>query len=59
MSDGLAEEVAERDLHQHLEKFEYVFEVTAGKGREHYMQRAALEFPTLTRVQIDLLDRFV
>ena len=29
----------------HVEKFDYVFEVTAGKGREQYMQRAYLEFP--------------
>jgi len=31
----------------------------SGKGREQYMQRCHLEFPKLTRVDIDLLVRYV
>lgn len=34
ISDDLIEEITERKLMADLEKFEYIFEVTAGKGRE-------------------------
>ena len=42
-----------------IDKFDYIFDVTSGKGREQYMQRASLEFPNLSKVDLDLLDRFV
>ena len=34
ISDDLIEEITERKLMADLEKFEYILEVTAGKGRE-------------------------
>jgi len=45
MADELFEELQIRNLSQHIEKFEYIFELTSGKGRESYMHRAHLEFP--------------
>lgn len=37
MSDGQYEELQLRNLVQHIEKFEYIFEMTSGKGREIYI----------------------
>jgi hypothetical protein len=45
LPDGLYEDVQIRNLTTHIEKFEYIFELTSGKGRESYMHRAHLEFP--------------
>lgn len=59
LPEDLYEEIQIRNLTQHIEKFEYVFDLTSGKGRESYMHRAHLEFPQLTRVDIDRLDKYV
>lgn len=59
MPEDLFEDLQLRNLAQHIERFEYIFELTAGKGRESYMHRAHLEFPQLTRVDIDKLDKYV
>ncbi len=45
MPEELYEDLQIRNLAQHIEKFEYIFELTSGKGRESYMHRANLEFP--------------
>ena len=59
LSENLMDEINYRNLNSHIEKFEYIFELTSGKGREQYMQRAVLEFPKISRQDIDVLDRYV
>lgn len=39
LSDNSTEDLQLRNLTEHIDKFEYVFEMLGGKGREQYMQR--------------------
>lgn len=59
LPDQLQEDLELRNLQQHLDKFEYIYEICQGKGREQYMQRLHLEFKSLSRVDLDVLDRYV
>jgi hypothetical protein len=34
LSENLMDEINYRNLNSHIEKFEYIFELTSGKGRE-------------------------